>query len=105
MKQYTKKQIQEAINYWEKQLNEASFEEADAYERGLKNTSTYLVPVVKKCLNAHEIPGTVKSTNGDDVDLLNAACAIAFYVKQNSTDSSLREMAEQIIQLGAGYMI
>ena len=104
-KQYTKKQIQEAINYWKKQLNEASFEEGAAYRQSLKTIANYLIPTVNKCLAANEKPGTIKPTNGNDVDLLNAACAIAFYVSQNTSSTSLREMADKIVQLGAGYMI
>jgi len=47
----------------------------------------------------------VKPVQGDWIDLLNAACAIAYYAQCNCPDQGLVEMAEKIVQIGAGYMI
>ena len=105
---YTKKQLEESIKYWKKQLkmmNEASYEEGQAYRRSLKKTSSYVVPAVQKAIKQNELPGTISPVQGDWIDLLNAACAIAYYVQCNCTDQGLNEMAEKIVQLGAGYMI
>ena len=112
-KTYTKRQIAEAIAYWEKQLragnckklDEASYEEGQSYRRSLEKEARYVVPAVQRAVKQNELPGTVKPVQGDWIDLLNAACAIAYYAQCNCPDKGLAEIAERIVQIGAGSMI
>jgi len=82
-KQYTKKQIAEALAFWKsqlKQLDEASYEEGKMYRQSLGKTAGYVVPAVQQAIKANEAPDTIKPIAGEWIDLLDAACAIAYYV-------------------------
>ena len=89
----------------DKELDEASYEEGQIYRRSLEKEARYVVPAVQRAVKQNELPGTVKPVQGDWIDLLNAACAIAYYAQCNCPDQGLVEMAEKIVQIGAGYMI
>ena len=101
----TIKKISKLDEQDEKQLDEASYEEGRIYRQSLEEISRYLTPIVEKTLKDHEVAGAIKPVDGNWIDLLNAACALAYHVQNNCPDKSLCEMAEQIVQLGAGYMI
>ena len=90
-----------------KKINEASVEEGQRYMQFLTDQFDYVVPAIEKAVSKMDADFNVevKPSQGKYIDMLNAACSIAYYVQQNCKDQGLCEMAKNIVQLGAGYMI
>lgn len=106
---YTKKQIEESIKYWKKQLkmmNEANADEVLVYYDNLDAVSRALKPLLDKFIRFKD-DGSKNAAGLSNYwnEMAWIPLAVSKLIVENCPEHDKVELADKIVKLGAGYMI